>query len=142
MKSLVYKLCLLPTITSQHTCTIQYKQECGEKQALIERTQREKKAVERELERVRERGPVESARAAETLQQLQHRLHEAERAGEEARRRTENALMAQQTAEARCMYMYYAYMYNLFLHLCMYTYVGVRCIYMYIHIIIMYSTNS
>ena len=76
-------------------------QECGEKQALLERTQREKKSVEKKLELAREREPVEVAKTEETLQQLYNRVHEVERTSEEARKKMEIALMAQRTAEAR-----------------------------------------
>ena len=67
----------------------------------MERARREKKAAEKELQRVRARQPEEAARVGESLQQLRNRVQEAERAGEQARRRMENALVAQQAAEAR-----------------------------------------
>lgn len=78
-----------------------YTQECGKKQALLERAQRQKKTVESELGRVQERLPVEAARTGEALLQLQNRVCEAERAREEAHRKMEDALIAQRVAAAR-----------------------------------------
>ena len=75
--------------------------ECGQKQALLERTQREKKAVETDLERVREKLPAEAAKSGEALQRLQTRMHEAEQAAEEACMKRDSALMAQRATETR-----------------------------------------
>ena len=57
--------------------------------------------MERELELACEREPVEAAKTEETLQQLYNRVHEAERAREDAHKKMDIALMAQRTAEAR-----------------------------------------
>ena len=76
-------------------------QECGEKQTLLERAQREKKTAERELERVTAQHTLKSSQVGESIQQLHSRVQEAERAGEEARRKMEVALLGQRTAEAR-----------------------------------------
>ena len=78
-------------------------QECGGKQAMIERVEREKKAVEKEFERVRERVSVETTKAQQTIQQLQNRVHDAERVRDEACRKTNTATAAQQAAEAWCV---------------------------------------
>ena len=44
---------------------------------------------------------MEATKAKDTLQQMQNRVHDAERAGEEAYQKMDTALMAQRTAEAR-----------------------------------------
>ena len=81
--------------------TTLFLQECGEKQALIERSQREKNAVEIELERVKEKLSMEVSKTEETLQRLQSRVYEAEQAADVAHRKMDSALMAQRAAETR-----------------------------------------
>ena len=76
---------------------------CGKKQNLLERVRREKKSAEKELERVRDSASSEATRARESLEQLQNRVHEAERVKEEAHRQIDAALMAKQAAEAWCV---------------------------------------
>ncbi|CAI8004578.1 Sodium channel and clathrin linker 1 [Geodia barretti] len=74
--------------------------ECGEKQAIIERSQREKNAAEMECERAKEKLTMEAAKTEETLQTLQTRVCEAELAADEAHRKMDNALMAKRAAES------------------------------------------
>lgn len=60
-------------------------QECARQQAQLERCQREKKAVEKELEKVLEQKPLEVAQTGENLHELQKRVCVAERARDDTR---------------------------------------------------------
>ena len=75
-------------------------QECGERQAMLERVQREKKMVEKELERVTSQKPVETARTGDSLHELHKRVCIAERARDDALVKFENANALLQRAEA------------------------------------------
>lgn len=62
---------------------------------------REKKAIEKELERATSQGPLEQARAGEALHELQSRVCVAERARDEALRRLEGETATRKRLEAR-----------------------------------------
>lgn len=89
---------------------------------MVERLEREKKSSEKELERVRERVSVDMAKAEETIQQLNNRVHEAERARDEACRKTNSAIIAQRAAETRSVY---TYTYNMYIRACIFQYISV-----------------
>lgn len=55
-------------------------QECGERQAQLERSQRERKTVEKELDKANARKPLEMVQTGENLYELQKRACLAERA--------------------------------------------------------------
>lgn len=64
--------------------------EGAEKQAQLERSLREKSAVEKELEKLYQEGPSEIARAGMTFDELQKRSGQAERARDEALRKVDS----------------------------------------------------
>ncbi|CAH3023274.1 unnamed protein product [Porites evermanni] len=63
--------------------------EGAEKQAQLERSLREKSAVEKELEKLYQEGPAEIARAGMTFDELQKRAGQAERTRDEALRKVD-----------------------------------------------------
>lgn len=74
-------------------------EECGQKQTLVERAQRERRAMQLELEQIKERIPAEVAKSGESIQKLQARVFEAENVANDAQRRLKLALATQQAAE-------------------------------------------
>ena len=78
-------------------------QECGEKRASLESVEREKRNLDRELERVRAQQPMDAALTRENMQQLHSRVCRAEQVEQEALRKVESALIAQRAAEAWCV---------------------------------------
>jgi len=64
--------------------------EGAEKQAQLERSLREKSAVEKELEKLYQEGPAEIARAGMTYDELQKRTSQAERTRDEALRKVDS----------------------------------------------------
>ena len=78
-------------------CTLQ---ECGERQVVLERVQREKRTVEKELEKALSQKPVETQRTGETLHELHRRVCVAERARDDALLKFESATASLKRAEA------------------------------------------
>ncbi|KAL9973731.1 hypothetical protein ACROYT_G020221 [Oculina patagonica] len=68
----------------------EYYPEGAEKQAQLERSLREKSAVEKELEKLYQEGPSEIARTGMTFEELQKRTGHAERTRDEALRRVDS----------------------------------------------------
>lgn len=78
-----------------------HSQECSEWQVQVERAQREKKSVEKELERVLVQGPLEQVRAGDTIHELQSRVCMAERVRDEALVKLESESATRRRLEAR-----------------------------------------
>lgn len=76
-------------------------QECSERQVQVERALREKKMVEKELERAVAQGPLEHTQAGETLYELQKRACMAERTRDEATIKLENTVATLRRLETR-----------------------------------------
>ncbi|XP_065667389.1 sodium channel and clathrin linker 1 isoform X6 [Hydra vulgaris] len=64
--------------------------ECAEKQALLEKSYREKLALENEIEKIYHEGPIEITKAGQTLDELHVRLARAEMARDDAYMQNEN----------------------------------------------------
>ncbi|XP_047127034.2 sodium channel and clathrin linker 1 isoform X1 [Hydra vulgaris] len=64
--------------------------ECAEKQALLEKSYREKLALENEIEKIYQEGPIEITKAGQTLDELHVRLARAEMARDDAYLQNEN----------------------------------------------------
>lgn len=75
-------------------------QECGDWQAQLERSQREKKVAEKELERVLAQKPLEVAQTGENLHELQKRVCVAERAKDNALVKLEGLTAANKRLES------------------------------------------
>ena len=67
-------------------------QECGQRQAQCERAQREKKTVEKELEKMLRHTPQETTQRGEVLHELQTRACAAERARDDVTLKLDGAL--------------------------------------------------
>lgn len=76
-------------------------QECGERQAQLERCQREKKVAEKELEKAQAQKPLEIVQTGENLHELQKRACVAERARDDAMVRVEALTAKAKTLESR-----------------------------------------
>ncbi len=92
------------TSISLHVCVtpvVVCAQECGEWQVQLERALREKKAVEKELERAFAQGPLQHSQTGEALHELQSRVCAAERARDDALLQLENEVALRKRAESR-----------------------------------------
>ncbi len=83
------------------TTPVVYTQECGERQVQLERALREKKVVERELERAVAHGPLQHTQTGEALHELQTRVCAAERARDNALLKLENEATNRKRVESR-----------------------------------------
>lgn len=75
-------------------------QECGERQVVLDRLQREKRIAEKELEKALSQKPVETQRTGETLHELHRRVCVAERARDDALLKFEGATASLKRAES------------------------------------------
>ena len=76
-------------------------QECGERQAQCERALRDKRAVEKELEKLSRYSPKESTQRGNILHELQSRVCAAERARDNAVMKLDTALTTIKSLEAK-----------------------------------------
>lgn len=78
-----------------------YLQECGERQAMLERVQREKKAAEKELEKALSQKPIEVTRTGDSLHELQKRACIAERARDDTQVKLDSANVSLKRADLK-----------------------------------------
>lgn len=76
-------------------------QECGERQAQCERALRDKRAVEKELEKLSRYSPQESTQRGNVLHELQSRVCASDRARDDAVMKLDTALTTIKRLEAK-----------------------------------------
>ncbi len=76
-------------------------QECGQKQAQCERALRDKKAVEKELEKLTKHTPQEMTQRGEVIHELQTKACTAERAKEDISLKLDATLTSLKSLEVR-----------------------------------------